>query len=374
MQPGNKFYKDLAVEFSKDQICVDFFLLPSQFIDIASLSPLARFTGGRVFYYPGFKPTNEGWVELLTADLSHFLESKHSLESVLRVRPSKGLNIQVYYGNFFIRQTDLLSLANVNRDLAYTVELELDEPLPYNVAYIQTALLHTSANGERRIRVLTLPLKVSADPFEIFNSADPCALVNLMAKSGLELLGNGAKLETVRDHLFSRCLDILTSIKTNLTCPPRSASTSILCPENLKPFPLLLLGVLKSPLFRASPRVPIDLRSYYLALARVISVEDSSLFFCPTLYPLHTLPSMDLQSFFFPFPLNLTSEKLERNGIYLLDTGIELYLWIGVAAAPSLVHDLFGVSHISNIPSGKVPFCLWLFRPFRPLLYSFLSS
>lgn len=40
-----------AVEFSKQQICVDLFLFSAQYTDVATLSNLPKFTAGQLFYY-----------------------------------------------------------------------------------------------------------------------------------------------------------------------------------------------------------------------------------------------------------------------------------------------------------------------------------
>jgi hypothetical protein len=40
---------------------------------------------------------------------------------------------------------------------------------------------------------------------------------------------------------------------------------------------------------------------------------------------------------------NLSSEKLDQSGIFLLDDGQYLLLWVGKLAAPEAVHALFGV-------------------------------
>ena len=57
-----------------------------------------------------------------------------------------------------------------------------------------------------------------------------------------------------------------------------------------------------------------------------------------------------------PALLNLTSEKLERHGIYLLDDGIESYLWVGSNAHPELCSLLFGEPSVSSLTAGR--YCL----------------
>ncbi len=96
-----------------------------------------------------------------------------------------GIRMTAYHGNFFLRSTDLLALPNVSPDQSFAVEMTLDENLPGQVACFQTALLHTSSSGERRIRVITMALPVSNQLSEVFNQADPFSIAILLAKKGL---------------------------------------------------------------------------------------------------------------------------------------------------------------------------------------------
>lgn len=56
---------------------------------------------------------------------------------------------QTFFGNMFVRSTDLLNLANVSPDQSFALHLKIDETLEVgtNMA-IQCALLYTSSRGE----------------------------------------------------------------------------------------------------------------------------------------------------------------------------------------------------------------------------------
>ena len=51
-------------------------------------------------------------------------------------------------GNFFVRSTDLLSLASVPVDQTYTMEVVIEETLTVPFVVFQTAVLHTSCYGK----------------------------------------------------------------------------------------------------------------------------------------------------------------------------------------------------------------------------------
>ncbi|KAG9345547.1 hypothetical protein JZ751_008691 [Albula glossodonta] len=140
--PATDFYKKLALDCSGQQIAVDLFLLSSQYSDLASLA-------GSIFYFPGFHHAhNVPQAEKFQKDLQRYLTRKIGFEAVMRIRCTKGLSIHTFHGNFFVRSTDLLSLANVNPDSGFAVQMSIDESLAdTSLACFQAALLYTSSKG-----------------------------------------------------------------------------------------------------------------------------------------------------------------------------------------------------------------------------------
>ncbi len=80
----------------------------------------------------------------------------------MRIRATKGLRIDKFFGNFFIRGADLLALPNCNADSVFALDLVYEEPhLVASVITVQAALLYTNSQGERRIRVHTMVIPVT---------------------------------------------------------------------------------------------------------------------------------------------------------------------------------------------------------------------
>lgn len=80
----------------------------------------------------------------------------------MRVRVTRGLKVVQFHGSYYIRGTDLLALPNCSTESVFAVELAHEEAfLTASVICVQTALLHTTSSGERRIRVHTLAAPVS---------------------------------------------------------------------------------------------------------------------------------------------------------------------------------------------------------------------
>lgn len=73
--------------------------------------------------------------------------------------------MHTFHGNFFVRSTDLLSLANINPDAGFAVQLSIEESLTdTSLVCFQTALLYTSSKGNIKRNEIE-PAAVILPPF-----------------------------------------------------------------------------------------------------------------------------------------------------------------------------------------------------------------
>lgn len=56
----------------------------------------------------------------------------------------------------------------------------------------------------------------------------------------------------------------------------------------------------------------------------------------------------------FPPRLNLSSEKLDRSSAFLLENGLEMFVFVGRQIAPNTLMELFGQSSLDSLQFGKV--------------------
>jgi len=52
----------------------------------------------------------------------------------------------------------------------------------------------------------------------------------------------------------------------------------------------------------------------------------------------------------------LTSERFERHGLFLIEDGQTVFLWVGRDAVPQLIMDVFGLASFEHLSGGKVGF------------------
>ena len=241
---GNSFYKSFAVECSKQQISIDMFLFSSQYQDVASLSCLPRYTGGQTYFYPGWNAAREEDAMKFAHEFSDYLSSEIGLEAVLRVRATTGLRMNTFYGNFFNRSSDLCAFPAFPRDQSYAVEVAIDETITKPVVCLQAAVLHTTCNGERRIRVMTLALPTTSQLADVYASADQQAITAYYSHKAVErTLGSG--LDAARSALEGKLVECLQTYRKDLAGGSMGGG-GLQFPANLRGLPLLFLGLTKN--------------------------------------------------------------------------------------------------------------------------------
>jgi protein transport protein SEC24 len=244
MQPGNNFYKSFAVECSKNQVSVDMFLFSSQYQDVASLSCLPRYTGGQTYFYPGWNAGRSEDAIKFAREFSDHLSSEIALEAVLRVRATTGLRMNAFYGNFFNRSSDLCAFPAFPRDQSYIVEVAIDESLTKGVVCLQAAVLHTTCNGERRIRVMTLAIPTTQTVADVYASADQGAITAYYSHKAVErALGGG--LDGARDLVQNKMIEIMQTYRKELA-GGNMGGGGLQFPANLRSLPVLFLGLIKN--------------------------------------------------------------------------------------------------------------------------------
>ncbi|KAF2477981.1 COPII component protein [Lindgomyces ingoldianus] len=353
----NSFYKSFAVECSKNQVSIDMFLFSSQYQDVASLSNLPRYTGGQTYFYPGWNAARSEDAIKFAREFSDYLSSEIGLEAVLRVRATTGLRMSTFYGNFFNRSSDLCAFPAFPRDQAYVVEVAIDETITKPYVCLQAAVLHTTCNGERRIRVLTLALPTTESLANIYASADPAAITVYFSHKAVErVLGSG--LDAARDALQAKIIEILQTYRKELA-GGNMGGGGLQLPANLRPLVVMFLGLIKNVGLRKSAQIPSDLRSTALCLLSTLPLPLLIQYIYPKFYSLHDMPDNagvpdpHTGEILLPPVTNLSSERIVPYGLYLIDDGVNQFLWIGRDAVPALLLDVFGTDDRTALKQGK---------------------
>lgn len=344
LKPQGQWYKDFALECSRCQISVDTFLFDNKtYVDVATLSQTSQLTGGQSYFYHDWNAYRDG--EKFCRDLERNLLRPTGFEAVMRVRCSHGIRVTTHLGNVFLRSSDLLALPNVDADKAFGVQFSITEKLvevPY--MFMQTALLYTTSFSERRIRVITAALPTTSNTAELYKYMDVEAVATLLGKLAIE--------KEIRNFPQNKLLDMARAFsKENRGA--FGSSQQIPLPDTLQSLPLFALATSKTIGFRSTNDVHPDLRAASLNLMRILPTDLFIQYIYPTMYRLYPLDpstgSLDESGVVvLPPILNLSSEKMSRSSIFLMDNGQHIFVWFGKEVSPDVINSLFGVQDLAS--------------------------
>merc|ERR1719278_1564248 len=345
LAPQTKFYNDLGQECVSVGCSVDLFLFNNAYIDIATLSQVCRLTGGQVYKYTYFQSDLDG--ERFISDLAHNVSRPVVFDAIMRVRTSTGVRPTDFFGSFYMANTTDMELASLNSDMSLACEIKHDDKLTEeDGVYIQAALLFTSVSGKRRLRICNLSLNTCDNMGELYRHCDLDTMVNFLAKQNISKLMESSP-EQVKEGLMSQCATILACYRKNCASP--SSAGQLILPECMKLLPLYTNCLIKSDAIAGGSDLGCDDRAFLMNTISSMDIGATVAFFYPRLLPLHDISTAEDHVTDIPGPIRCTIEKISENGVYLLDNGIYLFLYVGLAADPSFIQDVFGVSTAAQI-------------------------
>ncbi|XP_065494970.1 protein transport protein Sec24C isoform X2 [Caloenas nicobarica] len=341
-QPQTSFYNNLAKDCVAQGCCVDLFLFPNQYLDVATLGVVTYQTGGSIYKYAYFQLETDQ--DRFLNDLRRDVQKEVGFDAVMRVRTSTGIRATDFFGAFYMSNTTDVEMAGLDCDKTITVEFKHDDKLSEDSgALLQCALLYTSCAGQRRLRIHNLSLNCCTQLADLYRNCETDTLINYLAKYAYRgVLSSPVK--TVRDALINQCAQILACYRKNCASP--SSAGQLILPECMKLLPVYLNCVLKSDVLQPGPEVTTDDRAYIRQLVTSMDVAETNVFFYPRLLP---LTKADVDSDSLPAAIRNSEERLSKGDIYLLENGLNIFVWVGVNVQQGLIQNLFGVSSFSQI-------------------------
>lgn len=225
-------------------------------------------SGGETFFYPNFHAPRDSLK--LSEEIKRTVTRETGFQALMKVRCSNGLQVSSYHGNFLQHNSVAdLEFGVIDADKAIGVLFSYDGKLESKLdAHFQSALLYTTASGERRVRCTNTVASVSEGAMESMKYVDQDAVVNIIAKEGrLPVLRAHfpkfiltydvaatrmieRSLKDIRGALTEKTVDILAGYRRNFSGshPPGQ----LVLPENLKEFSMYILGLIKARPFKGT--------------------------------------------------------------------------------------------------------------------------
>lgn len=208
--------------------------------------------------------------------------------------------------------------------------------------------------------MLTQQLTVTSQLANVFRGADVDAIMNFSLRACLQSCISST-VQSGRDKVLKTTINSLHAYRKS--CAQSSSLAQLILPESLKLLPLYSLGLLKTTLLRKGSDVSSDDRSFLIAAFNSMPIITVIRYMYPMLVPLHNCDQVencgsileDQVTMAMPGYVSTSSEKLESEGVYLLDTGLSLYIWVGKHASPSVLHGIFGVENFDEVLTDSFP-------------------
>lgn len=345
LKTENVSFKKVQSDMIKAGVGVDFFLTsPSGgYLDIATIGLVAEKTGGETFYFPNWAYPRD--TLRLEKEISHTVQRDQGFAALMKVRCSNGLQIAHYSGNFTQHTFGAdLELGSITQDSSMAITFSYDGKLEVrNDAHFQSALLYTTASGQRRVRCTNTVATVTENARDSMRFVDQDAVLAVLAKESASSVPEKS-LQEVRQALQDKATDVLASYRKHHSGshPPGQ----LVMPENLKEFAMYVLGLVKSRALKGG-KEPSDRRIQELRQLKGMSPGELSLYLYPRILALHNLdPSEGFADenghLKMPQAVRASFASIEEGAAFLVDNGQMLILWLHAQVSPNLLEDLFG--------------------------------
>ncbi|ANB15460.1 Sfb3p [Sugiyamaella lignohabitans] len=351
---SSQYYINLGKKYAKAGIGLELFMVPNTYIDVANVGEVARRSGGHLHYFPHFVPERDG--RRFIAEMIRASSSEIGYQAQLKVRCSNGLQVAAYYGNFHQESDDIqtdpvfgIVDSRSTIGVLFSYDGKLDTKLD---AHFQAALLYTSADGQRRVRVTNIVTGVTEQFKPLMNYVDIDSCMGIMSREiNTRIVDSLKPLKDIRLQLQDRIIEVFAQYRrfagTGL------APTLLLMPVSLRGFIINCLALQKSRILRDSTHISTDSRMSTISLVNSMDADELSLFLYPRIIGLHNLRPEDCsynqQAFIMPINVRASVSYLDEGGAYLLYNGQSLIMWLHQLVSPLLIQDLFGAQDLNSI-------------------------
>jgi protein transport protein SEC24 len=137
-------------------------------------------------YYQNYN--NIRYANKFEFELTRNLTRQQGWEAVLRIRVSDNYKIVSHYGSHYMRARNLVCIPCIHADHTIGVEItngnKLKNSNSIDAVYVQSALLYTTSEGKRRIRVHTIEVPLVNNSFDVIKNINVNSMMTLITRKG----------------------------------------------------------------------------------------------------------------------------------------------------------------------------------------------
>ena len=369
----NKKLRNIGINLTNENIGCDIFASADSPINTFTLNQVCEYTNGHLYFFKKFN------IDLhyknIFNQIRRVLTRPIAWEGVNRTRFSLGYRISSYSTPILITNGDLFIFPTTDSDQNYLFsvsppqnkvetdrENENKEKMfnynnntkKENYVYIQSALLYSYGDGTRRIRVHNLCLPITNNISHIYNEVNSEILATHYLKDTIDKIYKTKNISNAiisTDTQFKRFIDKVMSNQHKMN--------KELLP-NLDYLPLYMIGMFKHRIFckeEIEKNYDIDISNFLRISLQKLSSQEIITFIVPTIYSLHELENdtnigtynKDTNEFNIPNMISSSKSSMEENGLYLIDNGYLLIIYVRQGVSNYILKNLFGVNDLKSL-------------------------
>ena len=358
---------NMGINLTNENMSVDFFISSEKLTYIYTLNQLSEYTNGNIYFYRNFN------IDLhyknIYNQIRKVLSRPISWEGCLRTRFSHGYKISEFITPVLLSNKDLFIFPTCDSDQNYQIGINmiqddkkinnninnnLNENYDENFVFIQSALLYSFGNGERRIRVHNLCLPVSNNIRDIYNSINQENLASYYLNKTIDTIYKTKNIS----NAISSTETLFKTFISNVLNTSQSMKKELL--ENIQFLPIYILGIIKNRIFcidEIERNYDIDLSNYLRIKLQRMSTEEILPFIYPNIYPIHELVNDNNLGKInnetgipnFPNLISTTENSMTNDGLYLIDNGYLLIIYVRKNVNPYILKSLFEVEDLQYL-------------------------
>jgi protein transport protein SEC24 len=184
-------------------------------------------------------------------------------------------------------------------------------------------MLYTNIDGSRRIRVFNYALTLVDTIEDYFEELDSQSVMSLILKEMINSIYSAQAFEPsmsiIQKYTYGRFMHNIKFLLQKFKNQGKNF-------QNLSNFPKYFLGILKSKLFHKNQTNEIvDFYNYVRSKLLKMQSIDLNCYIYPKIYDLNNIFCDDYES---PKLISCAKENLEKGGIYLIDNGFYLIIYL----------------------------------------------
>ena len=364
----NKEIGVMGINLTNDNISVDLFISAEIEIKLLTLNQLCDFTNGNLYFYKKFD-FNLHYKNIFN-QIRRVLSRPIIWEGVNKIKFSNNCKIIGFITPILIVRNELFVFPTADADQNYIFNVGYNKQdgnennlknqkndnnlniieTKKNFIYIQSSLLYSVGDGKRRIRIHNLCLPLSNDPKIIYESMNAEIISNYYIRMTIDKIYKTKAISNSISYTEAQFRSFIDKVMLSLKR----------FPENLEYLPYYMMGFFKNRLFfknEIDNKYDIDLSNYLRTKFQKMYLKELLSYIIPSIYYLNDISKgnnigvYDKESERFNLPKNIacSQKEMEEKGLYLIDTGYFLILYIRKKVNKKFLQKLFGVDDINLI-------------------------